>query len=180
MPRRRSTASSRTPVYSHSGQQVLIPAGARLLGETKPVQALGETRLAVAFHRLLMPDGSTTTLDQFRGLNQIGDVGSARSGEPALLVDVRRRRGGGSGERARAVRGHRRIGRRRAGPHGGHRRQRRRRDSAGHRAGDEPVSESPADHHDSGGAPRQGLCDERSGPAGVDAAARRPAQLEGR
>ena len=63
------------PVYSHSGQHILIPAGARVLGETRPVQALGETRLAVAFHRLLMPDGSTQRLDQFIGLNQIGDAG---------------------------------------------------------------------------------------------------------
>jgi type IV secretion system protein VirB10 len=63
------------PVYSHSGQHVLIPAGTRVLGETRPVQALGETRLAVAFHRLLMPDGSTRRLDQFIGLNQIGDAG---------------------------------------------------------------------------------------------------------
>jgi type IV secretory pathway VirB10-like protein len=63
------------PVYSHSGQHVLIPAGARILGETKPVQSLGETRLAVGFHRLLMPDGSTVRLDQFLGLNQIGDAG---------------------------------------------------------------------------------------------------------
>jgi type IV secretion system protein VirB10 len=63
------------PLYSHSGQQVLIPAGARVLGETKPVQAFGETRLAVAFHRLLMPDGRTYRLDQFLGLNQIGDAG---------------------------------------------------------------------------------------------------------
>ena len=37
------------PLYSHSGQHVLIPAGARLLGETKPVQSFGETRLAVGF-----------------------------------------------------------------------------------------------------------------------------------
>lgn len=63
------------PLYSHSGNQVLIPAGARVLGETKPVQAFGETRLAVAFHRLLMPDGRTYRLDQFLGLNQIGDAG---------------------------------------------------------------------------------------------------------
>jgi len=63
------------PVYSHSGQHVLIPAGARALGETKPVQTLGETRLAVAFHRLLMPDGRTYDLDQFIGMNQIGDAG---------------------------------------------------------------------------------------------------------
>ena len=63
------------PLYSHSGQQVLIPAGARVLGGTQPVQALGQTRLAVAFHRLLMPDGSTVPLDQFKGLNQIGESG---------------------------------------------------------------------------------------------------------
>ena len=63
------------PLYSHSGQHILIPAGARLLGETKPVQAFGETRLAVSFHRLLMPDGRTYRLDQFLGLNQIGDAG---------------------------------------------------------------------------------------------------------
>ena len=63
------------PLYSHSGQHVLIPAGARVLGETRPVQALGQTRLAVAFHRLLMPDGSTVPLDQFKGLNQIGESG---------------------------------------------------------------------------------------------------------
>ena len=63
------------PVYSHAGQHILIPAGARVLGETKPVQSLGETRLAVAFHRLLMPDGRTYRLDQFLGLNQVGDAG---------------------------------------------------------------------------------------------------------
>ncbi len=63
------------PIYSHSGQQIVIPAGARVLGETKPVQALGETRLAVAFHRLLLPDGSSVSLDQFLGVNQIGDAG---------------------------------------------------------------------------------------------------------
>ena len=63
------------PIYSHSRQQVLIPAGARILGETKPVQAFGEARLAVAFHRLVMPDGSAYSLDEFLGTNQIGDAG---------------------------------------------------------------------------------------------------------
>ena len=62
-------------VYSHSGGQVVIPAGARLLGETRPVQTFGETRLAVAFHRLLLPDGSTYSLDQYPGANQVGDAG---------------------------------------------------------------------------------------------------------
>jgi type IV secretory pathway VirB10-like protein len=63
------------PIYSHSGRHVLIPSGARLLGQTKPVQVFGESRLAVTFHRLVMPDGSTYRLDQFMGLNQIGDAG---------------------------------------------------------------------------------------------------------
>jgi type IV secretory pathway VirB10-like protein len=63
------------PVYSHSGQHIVIPAGARVLGRTTPVQSLGETRLAVSFHRLVLPDGSTYPLDQFMGLNQIGDAG---------------------------------------------------------------------------------------------------------
>ncbi len=62
------------PIYSRSGQQVVIPAGSRVLGETKPVQSVGESRLAVAFHRLLFPDGRTVSLDQFTGLNQVGDA----------------------------------------------------------------------------------------------------------
>src|SRR5207248_8669870 len=55
--------------------QVVIPAGARLLGETKPVQTFGETRLSVAFHRLLLPDRSSYSLDQYPGANQVGDAG---------------------------------------------------------------------------------------------------------
>jgi type IV secretion system protein VirB10 len=64
-----------TPIYSPDGQQVLIPAGSRVLGETKPVQTFGEQRLAVAFNRLVLPDGSTHRLDHFIGLNDIGDAG---------------------------------------------------------------------------------------------------------
>lgn len=64
-----------TTVYSHSGQHVLIPAGSRIVGETKPVQTLGETRLAVVFHRLMLPDGSSVGLDRVAGLNQVGDAG---------------------------------------------------------------------------------------------------------
>jgi type IV secretion system protein VirB10 len=62
-------------IYSHDGQYVLIPAGSRVLGETKPVQSYGETRLAVAFNRLVFPDGRTYRLDSFMGLNEIGDAG---------------------------------------------------------------------------------------------------------
>ena len=64
-----------TDVYSNDRQHLLIPAGSKLLGETKRVEAFGQTRLAVAFHRILMPDGYSVSLDQFKGLNQIGDTG---------------------------------------------------------------------------------------------------------
>ena len=64
-----------TPVYSVDRQTVLIPAGARVLGTASPVQAFGESRLAVKFHRLILPDGTTHDLDQFTGLNERGDAG---------------------------------------------------------------------------------------------------------
>jgi type IV secretion system protein VirB10 len=64
-----------TPVYSVDRQTVLIPAGARVLGTASPVEAFGESRLAVKFHRLVMPDGITHDLDQFTGLNERGDAG---------------------------------------------------------------------------------------------------------
>jgi type IV secretory pathway VirB10-like protein len=62
-------------VYSHDRQHLLIPAGSKLLGETRKVESLGQTRLAVSFHRLIMPDGYSVSLDHFQGLNQIGDAG---------------------------------------------------------------------------------------------------------
>jgi type IV secretion system protein VirB10 len=64
-----------TDVYSNDRQHLLIPAGSKLLGETKKVDTFGQTRLAVVFHRVLMPDGYSVSLDQFKGLNQIGDTG---------------------------------------------------------------------------------------------------------
>ena len=63
------------PVYSHDGQHVLIPAGSFILGEVQKVASFGQKRLAVTFHRLLMPDGYSADLDQFRGLDQIGNSG---------------------------------------------------------------------------------------------------------
>jgi len=62
-------------IYSHNGQHVVIPQGSRVLGEAKRVDAFGQERLAVVFHRLIMPDGYTVSLDHFRGLNQIGETG---------------------------------------------------------------------------------------------------------
>ena len=64
-----------TDVYSQNGAHVLIPSGSRVLGEVKRVDTFGQQRLAVVFHRLIMPDGYSVLLDQFKGLNQIGETG---------------------------------------------------------------------------------------------------------
>ncbi|MGC1417181.1 MAG: TrbI/VirB10 family protein [Candidatus Acidiferrum sp.] len=61
-------------VYSQNRQRLLIPAGTKVLGEAKNVDALGQQRLAVFFHRLIMPDGFSVPLDEFKGLNQIGET----------------------------------------------------------------------------------------------------------
>jgi len=136
-------------VYSHDGRYVLVPAGARVLGETKPVQNFGETRLAVSFNRLVMPDGRTYRLDQFMGLNDIGDAGlrdqvnqhytstfgaaaavGLVSGFAQYLATGGFNRGNGRPHRYRD---------------GWCQRCRR----AVHRASDEPVSQPAAQYHDS-------------------------------
>jgi type IV secretion system protein VirB10 len=63
------------PVYSHDGQHILIPEGTFILGDVQKVDSFGQRRLAVTFHRLLMPDGFGVDLDRFHGLNQIGETG---------------------------------------------------------------------------------------------------------
>src|SRR5437867_13112460 len=64
-----------TNIYSHDGQHVLVPQGTRVLGEVRKVETFGQERLAVFFHRLIMPDGYSLSLDKFQGLNQIGETG---------------------------------------------------------------------------------------------------------
>jgi len=64
-----------TDLYSHDRQHVLIPKGSRILGEAKRNDSFGQQRLAVFFHRIVMPDGYSVNLDQFQGLNQIGETG---------------------------------------------------------------------------------------------------------
>jgi type IV secretion system protein TrbI len=59
-------------VYSHDGQHILIPAGSKIVGEANKVDTFGQARLAVAFHRLIMPDGYSLNLDRFKGLSQEG------------------------------------------------------------------------------------------------------------
>lgn len=64
------------PLYSHDHQHVIIPEGTVVLGEAKKIGAAGfgqQRRMAVVFHRLIMPDGYSVDLDQFHGLDQIGE-----------------------------------------------------------------------------------------------------------
>jgi type IV secretory pathway VirB10-like protein len=66
------------PLYSHDHQHVIIPEGTVVLGEAKKIGAAGigqQRRIAVVFHRLIMPDGYSVDLDQFHGLDQIGEEG---------------------------------------------------------------------------------------------------------
>ena len=63
------------PIYSQDRQHILIPEGTFILGDVQKVAGLGQKRLAVTFHRLLMPDGYSVDLDQFHGLDQAGDTG---------------------------------------------------------------------------------------------------------
>ena len=60
------------PLYSADRQRVLIPRGSRVVGTAQAVQNRDQSRLAVAFHRLLLPDGSWIDLE-FAGLNQLGE-----------------------------------------------------------------------------------------------------------
>lgn len=66
------------PVYSHDRQHVLVPDGTVVLGEAKKIGESGfgqQRRMAVTFHRMIMPDGYSVDLDQFQGLDQIGEQG---------------------------------------------------------------------------------------------------------
>lgn len=64
-------------IYSQDRQHLLVPEGTFILGDVQKVGGLGQKRLAVTFHRMLMPDGYSVDLDQFHGLDQAGATGLA-------------------------------------------------------------------------------------------------------
>jgi type IV secretion system protein TrbI len=64
-----------TDMWNHDRSRLLIPKGTRLLGEARQVSSQNQRRLAVAFHRMIMPDGFSYNLDQFMGLDQQGATG---------------------------------------------------------------------------------------------------------
>ena len=65
-------ANVSVPFYSADRQRVLIPRGARVVGSVQAVSGADQERLAVAFHRIIWPDGRSVSLE-FNGLNQIGE-----------------------------------------------------------------------------------------------------------
>lgn len=62
-------------VYSRDHQHLLIPQGSRVLGEARRVDQQDQQRMAIVFHRLIMPDGYSVTLDRVQGLDQAGATG---------------------------------------------------------------------------------------------------------
>jgi type IV secretion system protein TrbI len=65
-------------VYQPGTRVLLIPQGARVLGEASAVSSLGQARLAVAFRRIIVPGLRTYSIPLDRpipALSQTGDVG---------------------------------------------------------------------------------------------------------
>ena len=60
------------PFYSRDRQRILIPRGSRAIGTASAVVHQDQSRLAVSFHRLLLPSGHGIDLE-FAGLNQVGE-----------------------------------------------------------------------------------------------------------
>jgi len=66
----------REDVYdSATGQNLLIPAGARLIGIYDNGVTLGQTRALVAWTRIIYPDGSSLSLNMMPGADQSGYAG---------------------------------------------------------------------------------------------------------
>lgn len=63
------------PVYAPRRDVVLIPAGSIVLGTAQAVTNGGQRRLAVAFHRIMRPDGTDIPLDRASAASQRGDQG---------------------------------------------------------------------------------------------------------
>ena len=62
-------------MWTRDRQRIAIPRGSRVLGTATAVSQWGQARLGLAFHRLIFPDGGYVSLDQFTGLNQVGETG---------------------------------------------------------------------------------------------------------
>jgi type IV secretion system protein VirB10 len=67
-----------TDIYLPGSRQLVIPQGARVLGEASKVSAFGQQRLAVAFHRIIVPGLRTYSIPLDKkppALAQAGEAG---------------------------------------------------------------------------------------------------------
>lgn len=62
---------------STTGQILLVPQGARLIGKYDSVVAFGQRRALVIWQRLILPDGSSLPLDNFPATDAAGYAGLA-------------------------------------------------------------------------------------------------------
>ena len=70
------TAQVTEPVYdSPSGQYLLIPQGARLIGQYDSSVAFGQSRVLLVWNRLIMPDGKSIVLERQPGADTEGYAG---------------------------------------------------------------------------------------------------------
>jgi type IV secretion system protein VirB10 len=65
-----------SPVYDTvTGETVLVPQGARLIGRYDSVIAYGQSRALLAWSRIIMPDGSSIRIDNLTGVDARGYAG---------------------------------------------------------------------------------------------------------
>jgi type IV secretion system protein VirB10 len=70
------TAQVREPVYDTiSGEILLIPQGTRALGQYDSKVVYGQRRVLVAWHRLIMPNGTSISLGGMPGIDLAGYAG---------------------------------------------------------------------------------------------------------
>ena len=65
-----------SPVYDTvTGETVLVPQGARLIGRYDSVIAFGQSRALLVWSRIVMPDGSSVRIDNLAGVDARGYAG---------------------------------------------------------------------------------------------------------
>lgn len=70
------TAQVTEQVYdSPTGSHLLIPQGARLIGQYDSLVAFGQSRVLLVWNRLIMPDGSSVVLERLQGADAQGFSG---------------------------------------------------------------------------------------------------------
>lgn len=64
------------PVYDHvTGRIVLIPQGSRLIGQYDSQVAYGQSRVQIAWNRIIMPDGRSINIGSMTGADRSGVAG---------------------------------------------------------------------------------------------------------